>query len=164
MSNPANLGMAKPMNALNDVVNQHALDGVSRADIWALAATVGADVKQDPSSRIEFPFTTWGRVNCENTGLPCFDENGNSVTCNATAGWHRVHPGDNMFTADVYQFFADQFGFNQTDTITIMGAHTIGTLATAVSEFFHPSLTRLDVTRHSHYLYLFVVVPYRSLA
>ena len=133
MSNQANLGLAKPINALTDVVSQHAVDGVSRADIWALAATVGADVLQKSNSRIDFLFNTWGRVDCENTGLPCFDENGNSVTCNATAGWHRVHPGHNMFTADVYQFFADQFGFDQTDTITIMGAHTIGTLATAVS-------------------------------
>lgn len=123
------------MNALSDIVSQHAVGGVSRADIWALAATVGADITQNPNSRIDFPFNTWGRVNCEDTGSPCLDESGNSVTCSSTLGPHRPHPGVNMFTADLYQFFANEFGFDQTDTVTIMGAHTIGVLATEVREF-----------------------------
>lgn len=133
MSNQANLGLTKPMDALTDVVTQHAADGVTRADIWALAATVGADILQRSNSRIDFTFNTWGRVNCEDTGSPCLDENGNTVTCSSTLGSHRPHPGVNMFTADVYQFFLDEFGFDQTDTITILGAHTIGSLTTEVS-------------------------------
>jgi hypothetical protein len=132
MSNQANLGLAKPMDALTGVVSRHAMNGVSRADIWALAATVGVDVTQNPNSRIDFPFNTWGRVNCEDRGSPCLDENGNSVTCSSTQGPHRNHPGVNMFTADLYNFFANEFGYTPTDTITIMGAHTIGVIAVEV--------------------------------
>jgi hypothetical protein len=150
MSNQANLGLAKPIDALTNVVSQHAKNGVSRADIWALAATVGVDVSQNPNSRIDFQFNTWGRVNCENTGSPCLDGNGKSVTCSATKGPHRTHPGINMFTADLYKFFSDEFGYDQTETITILGAHTIGSLTTTVRARAHMQLSqRQNVAAHT---------------
>lgn len=31
-----------------------------------------------------------------------------------------------MHTHDLYSFFSDNFGFNQRDTVAIMGAHTLG--------------------------------------
>jgi Peroxidase len=135
LENPENFGLGIPISALSDVVSRHATaeSGLSRADIWAMSAVVGADLSQRPNSRIDFDLSWWGRVDCENTGSVCLDTDQNTVPCTATLGPHRNLPGIDLNTADLYAFFENEFGFDQRETVTIMGAHTIGALATEVS-------------------------------
>jgi catalase (peroxidase I) len=126
VSNPDNAGIEPAIDVLSPIVNKFAIDGVSRSDMWALAATVGADVTQRSNSRVDMRLKWWGRVDCEKTGKPCTDASGNSVTCSAKKGSHHEFPSTNMHTHDLYSFFSDNFGFNQRDTVAIMGAHTLG--------------------------------------
>ena len=79
------------------------------------------------------PFKWWGRVDCEDTGVECTDAAGITVECRQDLGSHHVHPNIHMNTVEMYQFFEQEFGFNVRQTVTIMGAHTIGTLSVEVS-------------------------------
>ena len=126
LDNPDNAGIEPAIDILGPIVTKHAKAGVNRVDIWALAATVGADVKQRSDSRIDMRLKWWGRVDCEKTGQPCKDANGSTVTCSAKKGPHHEFPNNNMHTHELYGFFKDNFGFNQRDTVAIMGAHTLG--------------------------------------
>ena len=132
MGNPDNAGIESVIDILAPIVTNHAKSGVSRADIFALAATVGADVKQRSNSRVAMKLKWWGRVDCENTGNPCLDENGTAVLCSAKKGPHHGFPNLHMHTHELYAFFSNNFGFNQRDTVTIMGAHTIGVVRPSV--------------------------------
>ena len=126
INNPDNAGIERIIDALNGTVSRHAIDGVSRADIFALAATVGTNVSQRSDSRVDMELKSWGRVDCEKTGLPCTASNGAVVPCSAKKGTHRALPANNLHTHELYNFFLNNFGFNQRDTVTIMGAHTFG--------------------------------------
>jgi hypothetical protein len=134
LDNPENFGLSKPVNALRDVVEEHvnSQTGLSRADIWALAGFVACDVSQD---RIDFSlddFRWWGRVDCENTGQICRNQDGDEVECSETKGPHHEFPSLNILTDDLYDFFEDEFGFNEEDVVVIMGAHSIGRLSKQV--------------------------------
>ena len=132
IDNVDNAGIERIIDALNGTVSRHAIDGISRADIWALAATVGTDFGQRSNSRVDMNLKWWGRVDCEKTGLPCRAANGAVVPCSAKKGTHRSLPAINLHTHELYNFFLNNFGFNQRDTVTIMGAHTFGVLRMAV--------------------------------
>lgn len=122
-----NAGISPAMNALRPIVARHTVSGlISRADIWALAATVATDVTQRDNSRIDFSMNWFGRVDCENTGNPCLGADGTPVVCMDAKGPHRDLPGKDMHTHDLYSFFETQFGFSQRETVVIMGAHTLG--------------------------------------
>lgn len=59
-----NRGLETPIAALTPLVDKYdAL--LSRADIWAMATLVGADVQQPSGFRVDFTFDSWGRRNCE---------------------------------------------------------------------------------------------------
>ena len=126
IDNPDNAGIERIIDVLSPIVDRHAIEGVSRADIYALAATVGTNVTQRSNSRVDMKLKWWGRVDCEKTGQPCNDANGNAVTCSAKKGPHHEFPNNNMHTHELYTFFLNNFGFNQRDTVAIMGAHTLG--------------------------------------
>jgi hypothetical protein len=132
LDNPDNFGFEVPIQALQPVVEKYANTetGVSRADIWALASFVGCDLAQG-SSHVKFSLKRlgwWGRVDCENTGQVCRDKHGQEVECSATKGPHREMPSLNILTDDLYNFFEDEFGFDEEDTVAIMGAHSLGRL------------------------------------
>ena len=120
------------IDILGPIVTRHAIEGVTRADIYALSSTVGADVTQRSDSRVDMRLKWWGRVVCEKTGKPCLDASGNAVTCSAKKGPHHEFPSINMHTHELYGFFKDNFGFNQRDTVAIMGVHTLGVIRTEV--------------------------------
>lgn len=82
-------------------------DKISRADFWALFAKLSIE-KADPTGTIRIPFQ-YGRVDTQ--------------SCSAGAG--RLPSAQNF--DDAYsQVFQTQMGFTPTQTVTLMGAHTIG--------------------------------------
>ena len=131
VTNHENFGLEKPIDALEGVFKQHG--GIlSRADIWALAATVGTDVTQRPEERIEFPFQFYGRKDCTTHEI-CEGHDGQPVPCTPKHGTHHEHPSIHLNTADLYHFFSTEFGFDVRSSVVAMGAHTLGSLALEVS-------------------------------
>lgn len=109
-----NAGLDIPIEALNPIVNTYESEseaGLSRADIWALAAITGSNFAH-PDSDSFFVLNEIGRENCA--------EN------DPTGGPSRDFPSPNLETDDLLDFFADTFDFDEQETCAIMGAHTIG--------------------------------------
>jgi Peroxidase len=118
-----------PIDALAPIVEKY--EGpITRADIWAMAAMVGPEITQpkDANFKAPFDFTEFGRVNCEKQNTVCRNEAGVSHGCSAKRGPHRVLPGANTNTHDLFSFFQKNYGFNQRETVAVMGAHTLGVL------------------------------------
>jgi hypothetical protein len=152
LDNPDNAGIGPAIDALGPIVQRHAIEGVSRADIMALSAVVGTDIAQRSNSRIDFQLKWWGRVDCEKTGQACVGKDGNTVECSSKKGPHRAMPSIHMHTSELYGFFKDNFGFNQRETVAIMGAHTLGVVRQEVRFVSQPFLTFVmkAVTTHSN--------------
>jgi len=107
-----NAGLDIPIEALNPIVNTYESEaGLSRADIWALAAITGSNFAH-PDSDSFFVLNEIGRENC--------------VENDPTRGPSRDFPSPNLETDDLLDFFADTFDFDEQETCAIMGAHTIG--------------------------------------
>jgi Peroxidase len=131
LTNPENFGLEKPIDALERVFEQHG-GIVSRADLWALSATVAVDVVQSVRDAIDFPFTSWGREDCTLRST-CAGAGGQSVPCTPKFGPHHEHPSMHLNTADLYHFFASEFGLSAREAVVAMaGGHTIGSLSVAV--------------------------------
>lgn len=129
MANGDNAGLQTPIDALQPVVDMFALDAfsVTRADIWVLATLVAAyDTQETPTQ--EFTMDWIGRPTCEMQNDHCYNSGGVQVDCSAVAGPHRELPSPDLTTAELLHFFASEFGFDATDTVAIMGAHTLGRL------------------------------------
>ncbi len=128
MPDTDNNGLAHPIATLAPVVAQfeNKSVGVSRADIWALAAMVGAAVAKDGGANVNFTQDWFGRLNCEDANSVCTNAAGAVVACSATAGPARNLPSPNLDSEGVFSFFAQNFGFNERQTVAIMGAHTVG--------------------------------------
>ena len=139
LSNPDNKGLDTPIDALSNIVANH--DGITpltRADIWALAAITGANWA-NPNNQFFVEFKYYGRTNCENRGTTCLGSLGQNVGCSATTGPHRIMPGVNIDTEDVLDFFTDNFGFSDQQTVALMGAHTVGVASRSNSGFNGPA-------------------------
>ena len=130
MTDLHNAGLHTPIDALAPIVDKYkAL--MSRADVWALATMVGSEVSQpeDADFSVDFAFTEFGRIDCENQQTVCRNEAGISHGCSVKRGPHRILPGANVNTHEIFSFFKTNYGFNTRETVAIMGAHTIGVLA-----------------------------------
>ena len=129
LTNPDNKGLDVPINALAPIVTKYKAS-LSRADVWVLATLVGSEVSQPRNAdfNVDFAFTEFGRVDCEKQQSVCRNEAGVSHGCSATRGPHRVLPGANTNSRDLFAFFSNNFGFSQRETVAILGAHTIGVL------------------------------------
>lgn len=116
---------------------------------------VGADAADHGQTILPINFTqNWfGRVNCENANSICLNSKGQSVPCSATAGPHRVLPSPSFTSAAVFAYFANNFGFNERQTVAIMGAHTCGHLVKNVRHLLEvcSSCYSIGLT-HSFYL------------
>jgi len=136
MSNADNNGLTLPIESLQPTADRWGAY-LSRADIWALAALVGADVAQEGGDdRVDFSLEHVGRVDCESEARDgCRDRFGRLVECTPFQGPHRSLPHADITTADLFHFFAKQFGFNDKETVALMGAHTLGSLARENSGF-----------------------------
>ena len=129
LSNPENGGLLVPIEALRPVVEMYANadTGLSRADIWALATATGAAVMQGPV-KVSFAMTDIGRVDCENANTVCQNEHGEVQDCSDIRGPHRIIPGANTNSRELFEFFFNEFGFDTKEGVALMGAHTIGEL------------------------------------
>lgn len=141
LSNPDNNGLDIPINALEDIVHKYTISqntGLSRSDIWALAALMAADLSQSSSSRVDFPFSWIGRKDCENVNSVCFDKDKQQQACSPTRGPHRQMPSEELTTAQLLHFFSSEFGFNASETVALMGAHTLGSAHRGISGYNGP--------------------------
>ena len=127
LTNPDNNGLLRPIEALRPIADKYAGTGVTRADIFALAAAVGADVSQT-KDRVDFTMFSVGRLNCENANTICTNEQGFQQACTDVLGPHRLLPGMNTNSRQLFEFFSNEFGFSIREGVALMGAHTIGKL------------------------------------
>ncbi|KAI2500768.1 peroxidase [Fragilaria crotonensis] len=124
LANPANFGLLPAVEALAPVVEDledEAL-GLSRADIWAYAVLVAAEVSQD-----DLVFTDnfkTGRKNCEAVGT-CSSSDP-SVCAMDGPDTIEDFPSTSFTTHELLDYFRNHFGFNAAETVAIMGAHTMG--------------------------------------
>jgi len=128
MTNPDNAGLQSPIDVLNAFVQKYGSQGLTRPDIWALAAVVASDVSEESAGTV-FPFQWIGRKTCANiTGGNCGKNfKGESTTCNPNRGPHRaLCHADIDGTKTIENFMANAFGFNAQQTTAIMGAHSLG--------------------------------------
>ena len=137
-----NDGLELPLEVLAPITEQHesvAL-GISRADIWALAALVAADVAQERSeTKVDFSLEYIGRKNCEDRFDACFDEDGIQRNCSSTLGPFVHLPMPDITSDDLFHFFSNEFDFTVQETVALMGAHTLGRLHREVLGFDGPN-------------------------
>ena len=110
---PDNNGLVEPIDALAPIAAQRTL--LSRADVWALAATWSAETMQDPTGNyVLFPFTHYGRVDCGDDSMAKLGPTQELV------------PSTEFTTLELLHFFATAFDFTPRETVAIMGAHSVG--------------------------------------
>jgi hypothetical protein len=123
LSNPSNFGLLPAVQALQPIVAdlEDPILGVSRADIWALAVLVAAEVSQ---SNILFTDSfKVGRKNCETVGT-C---DASSQDCTIDGPDQETDfPSSDYTTHQLLKFMDSHFGFDSDQTVAIMGAHTLG--------------------------------------
>jgi Peroxidase len=108
LASPSNFGLKAPIDILDPVV-QISAPYLTPGDVWALCGLVSARVSQQVTS-VEFPLQFVGRPHCAGS--------------DTTGGPHRILPSAHFTTNKVVTFFANEFGFTETDTVAILGAHT----------------------------------------
>ncbi len=136
LTNPDNNGLANAIQVLGPIVKQYATDstGVTRADIWALAAVTAVDVGNhvQVTTPVSFTMPWYGRQDCETANAICRGGSGQQVPCTATEGPYRSMPSVNLNTSGIFAFFANEFGFSQRETVAVMGGHNVGKLVRTV--------------------------------
>lgn len=133
LEDPQNYGLGIPIDALGTVVARFATPetGLSRADLWAFAATIATDIAPHGkiSEPVNFTMNWYGRIDCEKANQICYNAQGQQVPCSATRGPYRETPSVTYNTQQTHDYFAREFNFSVDDTVTIMGMHNLGHLA-----------------------------------
>jgi len=125
LDNIDNAGLGVPINALTEVVDEFAVNDLTRADIWALAAMIGAETSTPRNGRLSYDFQWYGRPD------------GN---CIAGVGEDdHTLPSPDFNTTGLLHFFSTEFNFTARQTAALMGAHSIGTLSQDNSGFDGPN-------------------------
>ena len=96
MNDDENFGLEIPIAALEALPTY---DALSRADLWALAALVGAYESQEEPRARAFPLEHFRRVNCEDAA-EC-----RSTSCGPRDGPPRFIPNGNLHTPKLLQCF-----------------------------------------------------------
>lgn len=113
LNNPDNGGLDVPIDALEAIFNDNNAPSLSRADLWALAGLVaarrGAQLARGTVPEFRFRF---GREDCATSPQGA----SNDVLPSASS----------LGTTEVFDFFDEKFGFNEDETVALMGAHTLG--------------------------------------
>lgn len=126
--NPDNAGLSFPIDALAPVVSKFEPQGLSRTDVWMLAALVANEHAAEGA--FQFPAVWMGRKTCEQLNNNNCGNNhlGFATTCGAKRGPDRHLCHGDAGTSTVLNFFQNEFGFNGQQISAIMGAHTIGSM------------------------------------
>ena len=124
MTNADNKGLYEPINALYPIV-QEFKDSFSRADIWALAALVSADLAlvEGRPAGFQFPMRYIGRKDCE------------GANAKGIGGPDFMLPSNHVTTHELLNFFKEKFNFDTEETVIIMGVHAVATLHREISGF-----------------------------
>jgi len=127
LANPDNFGLLEPIDALASVVAAHTSDGgLTRADIWAMAAMVSAeDAQPNNIAGFTYIFEWYGRSTCD--------------AAEGKGGPDRTLPSSDLPTSKLLKFFFLEFGLTERETVAIMGAHSIGSLSRENSGFDGPN-------------------------
>jgi hypothetical protein len=154
MTNPSHNGLAKPIEVLSPIVDTFMQQGLTRTDIWVLAALTAIEVAIPPDqSDIRFPLEWVGRNTCESFGDCGFDFQGNPTVCTEMRGPDRLMCHGTAGTATMQQFFENEFNFNAQQITALMGAHSVGGMFRENSGFignWDLSATSLDAGKKMH--------------
>jgi Peroxidase len=122
-TNHENSGLLLSVDSLAPIVTELETPGFSRADIWALAVLVAADVSTPELINFTSNFRP-GRKNCETVGTCRLNP---SSQCASKGPDTRADFPTTIFTThELIDFMTDHFGFNADETVALMGAHTLG--------------------------------------
>ncbi len=136
MTDPGNNGLTGPIATLNPVVQEFANDrtGVTRADIYALATVVAVAVGHHVkvSKPVSFTMPWYGRKNCKDLNNVCLNATGLPVPCTETRGPYRNLPSVNLNSSGLLQYLADTYGYNDRQSVAIMGGHAVGAMTRSV--------------------------------
>jgi hypothetical protein len=136
-TNPDHAGLGIPIEALSPIVANYRPKGLSRTDIWMMAAIVAADLLQPQSNPLDFPISWIGRKTCRALTKNNCGKNflGDTTTCEFNSGPHRDMCHGDSGTDTLLEFFRREFGFNAQQVTAIMGAHSLGTMTRSTSGF-----------------------------
>lgn len=107
MSNPDNKGLLEPIEAIYPLVKKFH-DSYSRADIWALATLVSADLSligDDRPDDISFSMRFIGREDCS------------GADAKGVGGPEVEMPSNDLNTHELLEFFSDEFDFDADETV-----------------------------------------------
>ena len=136
MANPDNAGLDKPINVLQDTVNNFRDRGLTRTDIWMLAGLVATETAVPANDRdIQFDIQWIGRKTCEERRDCGVDFNGNPTTCTPMRGPHVGQAHATFGTRNLQSFFEDEFNFSPQQITALMGAHSVGRMSRENSGF-----------------------------
>ena len=114
MTNPDNQGLQEPIDAIYPIVDKFKAS-YSRADIWAMATLVSADlaVVDGRPHGYHFLMRYIGRHDC--SGADAKGVGGPDITM----------PTNDLTTHELLAFFAKNFEFDLAETVTVMGVHAV---------------------------------------
>jgi len=114
MTNPDNQGLQEPIDAIYPIVDMFKAS-YSRADIWAMATLVSADlaVVDGRPHGYHFLMRYIGRHDC-------IDADAKGV-----GGPDVTMPTNDLTTHELLDFFAKNFEFDLAETVTVMGVHAV---------------------------------------
>jgi hypothetical protein len=107
MAKVDNRGLDEPINKLAGIVNRYR-NQLTRADVWMLAAIEAASVLQKGGA-VDFEFNFVGRASCPDP----------------FGGIEPAMPSPHLATQGILNFFDNEFGFSSSETVAILGAHTL---------------------------------------
>jgi len=147
MDNLDNAGLNFPIASLDAIIKKpDAPVGISRADLWALAGLVGARraARLAGNRKVKFTFR-WGRTDCADP----------SNTAEEL-------PMSSDGTIEVFDFFSEKFGFDQYETVVLLGAHTLGGASQSSSGFMGTWTSNTTTLDNDYYREL--VKPWRQIS
>jgi Peroxidase len=109
LANPDNFGLDIPIDALDPVVARNK-EFLTTADVWALGGLVAAQESQSNTNE-QFVTKLVQRPDCPGG--------------NRRAGPNRKLPSAQFTTTGLLDFFNATFGFTASETVAVMGGHTL---------------------------------------
>jgi len=124
LNNMDNKGLDEPIDAIYPIVEKFK-HSFSRADIWAMATLVSADLAlvEGRPAGLQFPMRYIGRKDCE------------GANAKGVGGPELDIPSNHVTTHELLDFFSEKFNFDAEETVIIMGVHAVATVHRNISGF-----------------------------